>query len=271
MPPDRKRNPKPPPTGTGHGRPKGAKSSQPKRPPVSKGILTPAEIKFAKLYAAGELNHQECAKQAGVDTGTAQGTAARVRRLLRDPRIRREIDRFRRSAAEAARVDITTLARDYSQRVRANPCRIHDPETGKLLPISQWPLVLQRMVRKFHYDKDGKVRGVEFKPTAHLDHILATWTGMIGERLPNENAAPLTTVIVVERNGPGAPEPLPLPSMEEILGENGWSDDEDGFVAVPLDLPLPEEGERWTPPPESPTPVEDAVEDEPIAREEMRW
>ena len=88
MPPDRKRNPKPPPTGTGHGRPKGAKSSQPKRPPVSKGILTPAEIKFAKLYAAGELNHQECAKQAGVATGTDSGTAARVRRLLRDPLIR---------------------------------------------------------------------------------------------------------------------------------------------------------------------------------------
>jgi hypothetical protein len=271
MPPDRKRNPKPPPTGTGRGRPKGAKSSQPKRPPVSKGILTPAEIKFAKLYAAGELNLQECAKQAGVATGTPQGTAVRVRRLLRDPRIRGEIDRFRRCAAETARIDITTLARDYSQRVRADPCDIHDPDTGKLLPIREWPKVLRRMVRKFHYDKEGKVRSVEFASTVHLDGILANWTGMIGDRLPNENAAPLTTVITIVRNGPGAPEPLALPSKEEILGENGWSDDDDGFMAVPINLPLPEGGERWTPPPESPTPIENTVEDEPRAREEMSW
>ena len=137
MPQQRKRNPAPPPIGEGRGRTKGQKNFGAKNPPVSKGVLTPAEIKFAKIYATGELSNQDCAKQAGVATGTRQGTATRVRRLLRDPHIRREIDRFRRANMQAARIDCTTLAHDFSQRVRANPCRIHHPVTGEMLPMNQ--------------------------------------------------------------------------------------------------------------------------------------
>ena len=95
VPQHRKLNPKPPPTGEGRGKPKGRKNSGKKNPAVSKGVSSVAEIKFCKLYATGEMSNQDCAKQAGVATGTIQGTAARVRRLLRDPRLRREIDRFR--------------------------------------------------------------------------------------------------------------------------------------------------------------------------------
>ena len=266
MPQQRKSNPKPPPPGPG--RQKGRKNAGKKNLPVSKGVPTVAEIKFCKLYATGEMSNQDCAKQAGIATGTEQGTATRVRRLLRDPRLRREIDRFRRANMQAARIDSTTLAHDFSQRVRANPCRIHHPETGKLLPMNQWPLVLRRMVRKFHYDKEGNVKNVDFAPTAHLDNILATYTGMIGDRTPIEAAVPMTTIVIVNPI-PGAEPPLALPSMQEIL--EGEIFDGDDLGPLPMNEPLPEEGEPWTPPPEPPTLVEDAVEDEPRAQEDMRW
>ena len=233
-----------------------------------------AEIKFCKLYATGEMSNQDCAKQAGIATGTEQGTAARVRRLLRDPRLRREIDRFRRANMQAARVDSTTLAYDFSQRVRADPCNIHHPETGKLLPMNQWPKVLRRMVRKFHYDKEGNVKNVEFATTSHLDNILATYTGMIGDRLPADTTTPLTTVIVIERNGPGAPEPLPLPSMEEIL--EGEIFDGDDLGPLLMNIKLPDEGEEppWTPPPETETERDATVEDDlndGRKLDDMRW
>ena len=174
---------------------------------------------------------------------------------------------------QAARVNITTLAYDFSQRVRADPCNIHHPETGKLLPMNQWPKVLRRMVRKLIHDKKtGKLINVEFAPTSHLDGILATYTGMIGDRLPAYNATPLTTVIVIERNGPNAPEPLPLPLMEEILGEDFDGDD---LGPLLMDIELPDEGEEppWTPPPEpvASTSDDDQTGGPPPARTDMNW
>ena len=273
VPQHRKHTPKPPPTGEGRGKPKGRKNKGKKNLAVSKGVPTVAEIKFAKLYATGEMSNQDCAKQAGIATGTEQGTAARVRRLLRDPRLRREIDRFRRANMQAARVDSTTLAYDFSQRVRANPCRIHHPETGKLLPMNQWPKVLRRMVRKFHYDKEGNVKNVEFAPTAHLDNILATYTGMIGDRPPIEAAVPMTTIVIVNPI-PGAEPPLALPSMEEILGEDFDGDD---LGPLLMDIELPDEGDDqpWTMPPD-PVPLAITEDDDdhagpPPARTDMNW
>ena len=272
VPQQRKNNPKPPPPGPG--RPKGRKNKGKKNLAVSKGVPSVAEIKFCKLYATGEMSNQDCAKQAGIATGTEQGTAARVRRLLRDPRLRREIDRFRRANMQAARIDSTTLAYDFSQRVRANPCNIYHPVTGEMLPVNEWPKVLQRMVRKLIHDKKtGKLINVEFASTSHLDGILATYTGMIGDRLPADTTVPLTTVIYVERNGPNAPEPLPLPSMEEILGKDFDGDD---LGPLLMDIELPDEGEEppWTPPPE-PVPVTITEDDDqtgrPPARPEMHW
>ena len=131
------------------------------------------------------------------------------------------------------------------------------------------------MVRKLVHDKKtGNLINVEFASTAHLDGILANYTGMIGDRLPADTTTPLTTVIVIERNGPGAPEPLPLPSMEEILG--GEIFDGDDLGPLPMDEQLPKEGEEqpWTPPPE-PVPVTVTDDDQtggpPPARPEMNW
>ena len=265
---------KPPPTGEGHGRPKGKKNTGKKNPAVSKGIPTVAEIKFCKLYATGEMSNQDCAKQAGIATGTEQGTAARVRRLLRDPRLRREIDRFRRANMQAARVDSTTLAYDFSQRVRANPCNIYHPVTGEMLPVNEWPKVLQRMVRKLIHDKKtGKLINVEFAPTSHLDGILATYTGMIGDRPPIEAAVPMTTIVIVNPI-PGAEPPLALPSMEEILGEDFDGDD---LGPLLMDIELPDEGDDqpWTMPPD-PVPLAITEDDDdhagpPPARTDMNW
>ena len=263
----RKHNPKPPLPGTG--RPKGSKNTGKKNPAVSKGVSSVAEIKFCKLYATGEMSNQDCAKQAGIATGTEQGTATRVRRLLRDPRLRREIDRFRRANMQAARIDCTTLAHDFSQRVRADPCNIYHPVTGDMLPVKEWPKVLRRMVRKLVHDKKtGNLINVEFASTAHLEGILANYTGMIGDRAPIEAAVPMTTIVIVNPI-PGAEPPLALPSMQEIL--EGEIFDGDDLGPLPMNEPLPEEGEPWTPPPEPPTLVEDAVEDEPRAQEDMRW
>ena len=154
--------------------------------------------------------------------------------------------------------------------MRADPCNIHHQETGKLLPMNQWPKVLRRMVRKFHYDKEGNVKNVEFAPTAHLDGILATYTGMIGDRPPIEAAVPMTTIVIVNPI-PGAEPPLALPSMQEIL--EGEIFDGDDLGPLPMDEPLPEEGELWTPPPE-PAPVTVTDDDQPgppPARTEINW
>ena len=141
---------------------------------------------------------------------------------------------------QAARADRTTLAYDFSQRVRANPCLIHDPVTEKIRPMREWPLVLQRMVRKLNYDKDGKIKSVEFASTSHLDGILATYTGMIGDRPPIEAAVPMTTIVIVNPI-PGEEPPLALPSMEEILGEDFDGDD---LGPLLMDIELSDEGEE---------------------------
>ena len=171
-------------------------------------------------------------------------------------------------------MDSTTLAHDFSQRVRANPCLILDPVTEKLLPVNQWPKVLQRMVRKFHFDKEGNVKNVEFAATSHLDGILAAYTGMIGDRPPIEAAAPMTTIVIVNPI-PGEEPPLALPSMEEILGWEVFDGDDLGPLL--MDIELPDEGEEqpWTLPPE---PVSVTVTDDddqtggpPPARIDMNW
>ncbi len=212
MPIERKRNPKPPP-GPG-GRPVGTKGTGPKQPKAT-GPLTLAEIKFAELYVQGSLNHQECAKQAGIATASQSGTATRIRRLLRDPRVYTLIDRFRRDAATAARISIETLASDYVKRVCADRSKIFHPESGKILPMSQWPEVLRQMVRSIrHCPKTGVITHFSFVETNHIDHILAYWVGMIGERQPNASAAPLTRIIV--ENVVGCVNDLPLPTAESI-------------------------------------------------------
>ena len=143
MPSQHKRNPKPPPNQSG--RPTASKNKKPKSP-ISRGSQTSAEIMFAKLYAIGLLSGQECARQAGLSTGTVQGTATRVRRLSRDTRIRADINRFRRAAATAAGIDIAILAEDFVNRVRADRTAIYN-EDGSIKSPKQWPEVL-RMHRR---------------------------------------------------------------------------------------------------------------------------
>ena len=186
--------PKKPPTGGG--RPPGSKNTRPKAP-VSVGVLTPAEIKFARLYAEGTLSGLECARQAGVATGTAAGTGARVRRLKNDPRIRAEISRFRRALAEATGFDANSLAADFYSRIMAERSAIHD-EIGFILPVNEWPEILGRLVRYLRWDTEtGRIVEVRFEDTSHLDTILAQWTGMTGERRPPPLLAPPMTTIIL--------------------------------------------------------------------------
>jgi hypothetical protein len=229
------------------------------------GVLSPAEIKFARLVAEGGRSAIECAALAGLIERRRDGVALRNQRAstwLKRPLVRAEIVRYRRVLSEAARIDVATLAAEFREKQTVDRTAIYG-EDGAILPMDQWPAVLRTMVKSVrHNPKTGKIAEVVFQDVTHLDRIMASWVGMIGERLPDTSAESKIEVIIEQVVGPREALPMPtgaeLEAIEaELLAEeldqastqnDQWTDDEADASERPVD---------FIPPPEStPQPVD---------------
>lgn len=117
--------------------------------------LTPQRMRFVAAYHRG-LDAQNAAIEAGYAPTAAHVTGSR---LIRDPRIREELDIRRRAAAEAAGIDSAWVLRKLVELAEVDPLEMFT-DSGALKPLSEMPLAARKMISgldvETRYTEDGE-------------------------------------------------------------------------------------------------------------------
>ncbi len=190
--------------------------------------LSVRHIRFCEYVATGRS-----ATQSFLDAGfrcpaTPSGgpnrasAGKRAWELLKKPEIRRQIRTFRDHATEAAGITTDLVATSLKHEALFPRRGIFHPNTGRVLPPSQWPPEVDAFVTGFDVKEttrlvrhattnrpviDPRTKKVEvvtiveykirFTAPTEAKRILAQWLGMIGDKVSFEDKGRSTIMTVV--------------------------------------------------------------------------
>lgn len=165
---------------------------KPKKRRVKAGTTAASKEFKRKLFVQALIANGENRTQAAIDAGYAEGSAAVAgSRMLREPKTQELLEAERKKLQAKFGLTAENVARQLAAIVNFDPRRMCD-ETGKLLPINEWPDDVAYAVSSLEVTEkegtEGEARLTIIKPkiwdkNAGIGHALKV-LGMSRERLP---------------------------------------------------------------------------------------